>query len=209
MLDDLRLRCFSTHNGRRSFVPENIARAVELNQTLGSRYVIMAGAGRVENLDGWKAVAEDLNRAAEKMKPEGLRVGFHNHQTEFRPLEGRRPIELLAAETGREVVLQLDVGTCLEAGGDPVAWIKANPGRIDSIHCKEWSPDPAKGYRVLFGEGVAPWPQIFEAAERVGGVKYYLIEQEGSAYPEIETAERCLAAYRQLRASTRGTRRQR
>ncbi|MEZ5363027.1 MAG: hypothetical protein R2748_11980 [Bryobacterales bacterium] len=35
------------------------------------------------------------------------------------------------------------------------------------------------------GEGVAPWKEIVAAAEKVGGVEYYLIEQEGSRYPEI------------------------
>jgi sugar phosphate isomerase/epimerase len=77
-----------------------------------------------------------------------------------------------------------------------VAWIRANPGRIRSLHLKDWSP--AKGYRVLFGQGVAPWKKIFAAAESVGGVEYYLIEQEGSEYPEIETADRCLVAYHDL-----------
>lgn len=161
----------------------------------------MAGAGKVEGLDGWKAVAEELNRGAERMRPSGLRAGFHNHQTEFTPVEGKRPIEVLAANTGKDITLQLDVGTCIEAGSDPVAWINQNPGRITSIHCKDWARDPAKSYKVLFGEGVAPWKEIFRAAEKAGGIQYYLIEQEGSAYPELETAERCLAAYQRLRKS--------
>jgi sugar phosphate isomerase/epimerase len=89
---------------------------------------------------------------------------------------GQRPIEVLAANTSKNVMLQLDVGTCLEAGYDAVAWIKKNPGRINSMHCKDWSPEPSKGYRVLFGEGVAPWKKIFTAAEKTGGLEYYLIE---------------------------------
>lgn len=200
LLDELGIRCFSTHNSPRAFEGEGIERAIELNKILGSGFVIMASAGKVENLDGWKRVADTLNQAAAKMKPAGLRVGFHNHQVEFRPLEGTRPIEVLAKNTEKEITLQLDVGTCLEAGGDPVKWIEQNPGRITSIHCKDWSPDPSKGYRVLFGEGTAPWKQIFDAAERVGGVEYYLIEQEGSTYPPLETVERCLAAIRKLRS---------
>jgi len=198
LLDDLGIRCYSTHNGARSFAPENLPHAIELNQIIGSKYIIMASAGKVENLDGWKGVADRLNQAAEKMKPAGLRTGFHNHQTEFRLLEGTRPMEILAKNTGKDVVLQLDVGTCVEAGVDPVAWIKANPGRIGSVHCKDWTAS-GKGYRVLFGEGDAPWKQIFAAAESVGGVEYYLIEQEGSDYPPFETAERCLATYRKMR----------
>ncbi len=201
LLDDLHLRCFSTHNSASSFAPDNIGHAIELNQIIGSKFIVMASAGRVEGLDGWKAVADTLNHAAEKIKPLGLRAGFHNHQTEFTPLEGRRPIEVLAANTSKDIVLQLDVGTCLHAGADPVAWIKANPGRIISMHCKDWSPEPAKGYSVLFGEGASPWKKIFEAAEKTGGIQYYLIEQEGSAFPPIETVKRCLASFRQLHAS--------
>jgi sugar phosphate isomerase/epimerase len=64
------------------------------------------------------------------------------------------------------------------------------------LHLKEWSPEPGKGYSVLFGEGVAKWKAIFEAAESVGGVEYYLIEQEGSRFPELETAKKCLEAFR-------------
>jgi sugar phosphate isomerase/epimerase len=66
------------------------------------------------------------------------------------------------------------------------------------VHCKDWAPDAGKGYKVLFGEGVAPWKQIFQAAEKTGGVEYYLIEQEGSAYPSLETVERCLTSFRKL-----------
>jgi sugar phosphate isomerase/epimerase len=87
----------------------------------------------------------------------------------------------------------------VEAGSEPVAWIRANPGRTRSIHCKDWSPDPAKSYKVLFGEGVADWKGIFQAAETVGGVEDYLIEQEGSQFSEFDTARKCLQAYRGLR----------
>jgi sugar phosphate isomerase/epimerase len=95
--------------------------------------------------------------------------------------------------------LQLDAGTCVAAGSDPVAWIRANPGRIRCIHCKDWAPGDGKGYKVLFGEGISPWAEIFEAAESVGGVEYYLMEQEGSRFPSLETAQRCLAAWKQMR----------
>ena len=78
-------------------------------------------------------------------------------------------------------------------------------GRKDRVAvARQWlwvpdlDPERAKsfageGFRVLFGEGVSPWKKIFEAAESVGGVEYYLIEQEGSRFPPMETAQRCLA----------------
>ncbi len=197
-LDDLGIACFSTHNDSANFRPENIDKAIELNQIIGSRMIVMASAGRVEGLDGWKKVADLLNDGAARMKPAGISAGFHNHEAEFTPVEGKLPLEVLAANTRPEVVLQLDVGTCLKAGRDPVAWIERNPGRLRSIHCKDWSPEPGKGYEVLLGEGAAPWKRIFAAAERAGGVEYYLVEQEGSRFPSLETSKRCLAEFRKL-----------
>jgi sugar phosphate isomerase/epimerase len=196
LLDDLGIRCFSTHNNEPYLNPQNINRTRDMNLTLGCKYVVVANAQPKPGPNGWMAVADMLNSAADKLEPAGLRAGYHNHQPEFTPVESVRPMEVLAKNTKSSVMLQLDVGTCLEAGSDPVAWIRANPGRIHSIHCKDWSPDPAKGYQVLFGEGAADWKSIFAAAESVGGIEYYLVEQEGSRFPELETAQKCLQAFR-------------
>ena len=196
LLDDLGVRCYSTHNDANSFSPKNLNRARDLNLILGSKYVVLAWSDPKSGPDGWKAVAEQLNSASEALEPSGLKPGYHNHQAEFTGAVGQRPMDFLAKNTKPTVMLQLDVGTCLEAGSDPVAWIRANPGRIRSIHCKDWSPDAGKGYKVLFGEGATDWKGIFQAAESVGGVEYYLIEQEGSQYSEFETARKCLQAFR-------------
>ena len=195
-LKDLGVQCYSTHNGMESFTTDGIQKAIELNKILGTRYIVLAHPGEVSGVDGWKHVAETLNTANDKMKHHGLHAGYHNHDAEWKPVDGQKPMEILAANTDKSIMLQLDVGTCVAAGSDPVAWINANPGRIRSLHLKDWSPE--KGYRVLFGEGVAPWKKIFAAAESKGGVEYYLIEQEGSEYPEMETADRCLVAYKSL-----------
>ena len=197
LLDDLGIRCPSTHNGANALEPDGLKKAIDLNQILGSGIIVMASAGKVAGLDGWKTVAEKLSNAAEQLKPLGMRTGFHNHQTEFQPIGDKRPIDILAANTPKDVVLQLDVGTCIEAGSDPVKWIEANPGRIRSMHCKDWGPE--QKYQVLFSEGVAPWKKIFAAAESKGGIEYYLIEQEGSRFPPMETAKRCLANWKKLK----------
>ncbi|MBX3279016.1 MAG: sugar phosphate isomerase/epimerase [Acidobacteria bacterium] len=200
LLDDLNVKCPSTHNGSNVFTPEGLDKAIELNRILGCKYIVMASAGRVSGLDGWKTVAERLTWASEKLKPLSMRAGFHNHRIEFVAIDGKRPMDVLAENTPKEMSLQLDVGTCLEAGVDPVSWIKANPGRINSIHCKEWSSAEGVGYKALLGEGDAKWKDIFAAAESVGGVEFYLIEQEGSRFSSLETAERCLATWKKLRA---------
>ena len=200
LLDDLGVRCNSTHNGSNVFTPAGINKAIELNQILGAKYIVWASAGQVDSLDGWKWVADTLTQTAHRLKPHNIRTGYHNHKLEFVPVGGKKPMQVIAANTPKDVMLQLDVGTCVEAGADPVAWIKANKGRIKSLHCKDWAPGEGKGYRVLVGEGDSPWNRILEAAEATGGVEYYLIEQEGSRFSPLETAEKCLATWKKMRA---------
>jgi sugar phosphate isomerase/epimerase len=203
-LDDLDLRCYSTHNGFESFsAGENLAHAIELNQILGSRYMVLASApGRPNGVDGWKSLCEKLSAAVDQLEQHGLSAGYHNHQAEWAKLEnGQRIIEVIAANTPKQFVLQLDVGTCEEAGVDPVAWVKANPGRIKIMHLKDWAPGgkgDEKGYRVLFGEGVTPWKELMAAAVSVGGLEFFLIEQEGSRFSEFETAKKCLENWKKM-----------
>src|SRR4051812_19174620 len=61
LLDDVGLRCWSTHNALASFTPgETMARAIELNQILGSRTLVLASAGRTVGAEGWKKLAGQL-----------------------------------------------------------------------------------------------------------------------------------------------------
>jgi sugar phosphate isomerase/epimerase len=202
LMDDLGIRCNSTHNDARNLTAEGLPKAIELNQIIGSRYIVMASAGNPRGLDGWKGVADTLAAAAEKLKPLNMRAGYHNHAPEFRPIEGKMPLEVIAANTPKEMMLQFDVGTAVEVGYDPVKWIEANPGRINCMHCKDWGAGTGqdRAYRVLFGEGDVPWLKVFAAAEKVGGIEWYLIEQEGSRFPALEGAKRCLDNYKKLRA---------
>jgi sugar phosphate isomerase/epimerase len=200
-LDGLGINCWSTHNDSESFTEKGLPKAIELNRILGSRFVVMAHPGDVKGLDGWKRVADTLDHSIEPLKAAGMRPGYHNHDLEFHTIEGKRPIDIIGG-TEKAVGMQVDVGGCLQGGGDPVAQIRKYPGRVFSLHCKEYSPDPAKGFRVLIGEGGVPWKKIIEAAETVGGVEYYLIEQEGADIPPMETARKCLAQFKKLRGES-------
>ena len=52
---------------------------------------------------------------------------------------------------------------------------------------------------MAFGEGDVPWKPMFDAAESVGGVEYYLIEQEHAGPDgEFAMAQRCLDNYKKM-----------
>ena len=205
MLDDLGMRCYSTHNGIASLVPgDTMTKAIEINQVLGSRMIVLASPPmQASGPDDWKKLAAQLAAASATLAPHGLAAGFHNHSAEWQKTsDGQRPMDILASNTPNEFVLQLDVGTAMQAGADPVAWITAHPGRIRSVHLKDWAPGDEKdekSFRVLFAEGASPWKRIITALESTGGVEFYLMEQEGSRFSELETARRCLATWKRMR----------
>src|SRR6516225_11533021 len=101
-MDDLGLRCYSTHNGFESFTPgEYLVHAIELNQILGARYMILASSpGHITTEEGWKRLCEQLATAVKELQPHGLSAGYHNHQAEWAKLEsGQRILEVIAANT--------------------------------------------------------------------------------------------------------------
>jgi hypothetical protein len=178
VLDDNGVRCNSTHNNAPSFTPDGLKKAIELNQILGSTTIVMASAPRATGIADWKVLGDQLTAVAETLRPLGMATGYHNHQVEWRPIEGQRPMDVLAASTPREVTLQFDVGTCVEVGADPVAWIQGK----SRAHSQRALQGLGSRRRTRLHGRVwrrrRPWKAIFEAAETVGGVEYYLIEQE-------------------------------
>src|SRR5258708_35314590 len=57
LLDDLGIRCYSTHNDEKYFGADNINRTRDMNLILGCKYVVMASSNPKPGLDGWKAIA--------------------------------------------------------------------------------------------------------------------------------------------------------
>jgi len=150
-------------------------------------------------------ISKDIcERTADRMRHLGVTVDVRVGRNRAIPFEDRFFDHVLACHScyyidpgSRFEDNVAEIARVMKPGG--LAWIRANPGRIRSLHLKDWSPDPAKGYKVLFGEGAGDWKNIFAAAESTGGAEYYLIEQEGSRYSELDTARRCLERFRAVR----------
>ena len=101
------------------FTPEGLQKAIDLNHAIGSKYIIMASAGQITGPDGWKGVADQLTAAQAKLEPLGMGTGYHNHGAEWHEVDGKRPMDIIAAGTPKSVTLQFDIGTAVEAGVDP------------------------------------------------------------------------------------------
>ena len=86
LLDDLGIRCFSTHNDSSYLNEANIEKARDRNLILGCKYVVVASSSpQPTGLNGWKTVADTLNSVDEQLEKSGLHAGYHNHEPEFTP----------------------------------------------------------------------------------------------------------------------------
>lgn len=197
LLDDNGLRCCGTHTGIQTLLGDELGRTIEFNQVLGNPYLIVPSLPEKyrSSRQAWLDTAKLFAELAEKVKPHKMRVGYHNHAVEFKPMEGEIPWDLFFSHTPKEVVMQIDTGNCMGGGGDPVAYVRKFPGRAITVHIKEHS---ATRRDAIIGEGDVKWREFFEACESVGGTEWYIVEEESGAYPGLEAVRRSLENLRKM-----------
>lgn len=141
------------------------------------------------------AAADAFNAATAGLKSRGIRVGYHCHGGDFKPVEGEIPWEILFDNTGPEVVMQLDIGNALSGGADPILYLKKYPGRAPLVHLKEFSPlkPPA-----AIGDGEVDWAEVMGLCEELHQPKWYIVEQEEEDYDPWDSAGRSLQYLRSI-----------
>ncbi|MGA2621026.1 MAG: sugar phosphate isomerase/epimerase [Thermoguttaceae bacterium] len=196
MLDDNGLKCCGTHTGIDTLLGDRLAQTIEFNRTLGNKFLIVPWLPQqyFASIQAVKDTAKLLTGLAAKVKPQGMRVGYHSHGGDFAKIEGQNHWDLLFESAGPEVVMQLDVGNCLDGGGDPVAELKKFPGRCATIHIKEHGGKPG----ASLGEGTVDWKEIFRICETTGGTQWYIVEQEAYSGSPLDCVRKCLENLRKM-----------
>ena len=205
MLDDNGLKCAGTHIGLDTLLGDQFEASIEMHQTLGNKFPIVPGLGEQyrNSADAWKKTAGLFNELAEKLKPYGMRTGYHNHSIEFQAMDGEIPWDIFFGNTVDDVVMQLDTGNAMSGGGDPVAILEKYPGRAATIHLKPYSPSLAKenphaAFRPAIGEDETPWEKVLGLCEAQGKTEWYIVEYESDKYPPMEAVEKCLQALKAM-----------
>ena len=191
MLDDNGLKCCGSHTGINTLKGDNFAKSVEFAKIIGNTRLIAPSLfGRFSN-DAEKDkkmiedIADALSEIAEKLKPEGLRTGFHCHPGEFKKIGDSTVWDIFFSRAKKEVIMQCDLGHMGTAGVDPVAYLNKYPGRASSVHVKP-SAKNKRGGLVGDSDDDLKWPEIFKACESVGGTEWYIVEYDGGSMEKAE-----------------------
>jgi sugar phosphate isomerase/epimerase len=199
-LDAANLRACGFHHRLSELQGDQLAASVEFNQAIGNRNLIIRSLAPevYTSSDLLKKTADEVNEVAEQLRPHDMRVGYHNHTSDFNRIDGEYWWNRFADQTSKDVILQLDTGNASEMEGvTPQSLITRNAGRTISMHVKPFSKKDPNAY---LGADELDWPAIMTAAENVGGIEWYIIEYEKEGVPPLEALGANLELFEKLRS---------
>lgn len=145
------------------------ARDMGLKQMVLSTFGIKPTADMAE----WVSAAQTLNTIAASVQKAGMQMGFHNHNFEFKEIDGVLVYDKLMETLDAQLVkMQFQVAV-IGLGYKAATYLKKYPGRFLSLHLQDWSASEKK--EVAVGQGEVDWKELFKAAKK-GGVRNYFVE---------------------------------
>jgi sugar phosphate isomerase/epimerase len=198
-LDAAKVRACGFHHRLDELQGDNLAASIEFNQAIGNRNLIIRSLAPpvYTSADLLKKTADAVNEIAVRLKPHSMRVGYHNHTTDFNRIDGEYWWNRFADQTTKDVVLQFDTGNASEMQGvTPQDFLQRNAGRTISMHVKPFSKKDPNAY---LGADELDWPAIMTAAETVGGIEWYIIEYEREGVPPRESLKANLELFKRMR----------
>ena len=179
-LDEAGLQAISTHLSVPQLLEGAFDKTAEFERTLGNKRLIVASglSASCATDAGNQMTAYLFNEIAYKAAKAGFQIGFHAHFNDFSDVNGKTAWELFFSRTRADIIAQMDVGNCMHGGADPYDLVEKLPGRGKLMHVKAEN-EKGKGGATVAGEGdIVDWKRMFNIAETVGGIEWYIVEQE-------------------------------
>jgi len=169
---------------------------IETSKTIGLKYIVCPWIPEDlrKSPDIWKKASEKFNRCGDLSKKAGMQFAYHNHWFEFLPVDGKLPYdELLKLCDANLVKMEMDLCWITAAGGDPLKYFNAYPGRFPLVHVKDLKTLPkitaggAQNYGdtvdlTEVGSGLIDWKRIFAQSDKAG-IKHYIVEHDHPKQP--------------------------
>jgi len=145
---------------------ENVDQLVEQEQALGNKRLITGiGGDNLKTEDGCKRAGDQLNAAAELVKPFGMEIGYHNHWWEFDPKVGdKTPHEIMFSRAADNVFAEIDVYWVAVGKADPAKVVAGMADRVPLLHIKDGPVEKGKPQTAV-GAGALDMHRIVAAAD--------------------------------------------
>ncbi|HJW30524.1 MAG TPA: TIM barrel protein, partial [Saprospiraceae bacterium] len=129
----------------------------------------------------------------------GIQFGYHNHDFEFRKMEGTATTmyDYILDNTDPKLVkMEMDLYWVRFANEDPIQWINKHPGRFSAFHVKDMADTPARE-SIEIGDGVIDFSPIFNL-KAARSVQYYIVELESYRTTSMDGVNTCLQRLKKI-----------
>jgi sugar phosphate isomerase/epimerase len=154
---------------------------------LSTLIVPWADPDGLRDRDGVRELARAVNDAAHRAADQGISVGYHNHDFEFRQqVDGAPVYEILVDELDPGVVLEVDTHWASVGGADVFELIPRLASRIGFLHVTNEPPDDDDP--PVLGVDITGRMDEVVAAGRAAGAMTVLevVVHEGDVFPVLE-----------------------
>jgi len=179
---------------------DNAKKMADDHAALGVKYCVQPWVNEVDrNIESYKKMVGDWNEVGKKMKEVGIQFAYHNHNFEFKNINGIVPYyDIYMKEMDpKYVTMEIDLFWANKAGQNPVEMFKKYPGRFQLFHMKDMHTKQNPFYDVIkddiapVGAGVIDFKAIL-AAKNIAGMKYLFVEDDnqgnGKPFESIGTS---------------------
>jgi sugar phosphate isomerase/epimerase len=152
---------------------------IEAANITGQSHVIVPSINNnfIKTVDDFKATAEKLNKAGEVCKKGGLKLGYHNHNFEWKEVDGTTFYDTVLDHTDPKLVtMEMDIYWVVRSQKDPLELFAKHPGRFGFVHVKDMDKTH-NNLNTEIGKGTIDYVKIIAAAKK-DGVKHFIVEQE-------------------------------
>jgi sugar phosphate isomerase/epimerase len=187
-LEKLGLKAVASHT-RIQLLKEKLDEAIEYNLEIGSKYIICP-SNKYEAREDFLQTARLLDEVGEKCRAAGLRLGYHNHDFEFKTYDGEYGLDILFRNTKPDnLAAEIDSGWAFYAGVDPAEYIGGYRGRCPLVHVKDFLTRGERSFTEI-GSGIVDIGAVIRAAE-AAGAEWLIVEQDASSRPMLESVKIC------------------
>ncbi len=212
LLEKYELTCVSVHQTLSIDDIEKAQAEIDFLKVIGVKYVVIPWfeKTRLAGSDSWEETAAKFNKMAELLAKNGMMLGYHNHDFEFKQHEGKYLHDyIFDAVPADKIFPEIDTCWVRYAGLNPADKIREFAGRVPVVHLKDFWTETLNGgavygliganaaedtkkstfeYRPV-GTGLQDFDSILEACEESGTATVIVEQDEPETREELEAVK--------------------
>lgn len=192
LLDELELAVCGRHASLEAIESDLDGLVGEL-RAVGSDRLVLAWIAPPATAHEADAVVARIAALTKRVRDAGLRLGFHNHDGELRPLDdGRTVLDRLVELADDQLFFEVDLGWAWFAGVEPAGLVERLAPRVPLVHVKDLAPQAEQRF-VPVGDGDVGYGDVLPAIEGLG-IDWLLVEQDELGELGLDAVRRSFTA---------------